>query len=56
VWSSAKTTTRLHAAGVEHSGIVYAPQGLSIGRMIAGLMLIHQILDDTEMQNHLEYL
>lgn len=47
---------RLHAAGVEHSGIAYAPQGTPIGRLIRGLMLIWQVLDADEMRNHVEYL
>jgi predicted nuclease of predicted toxin-antitoxin system len=28
---------RLHATGVEHAGIAYAPQGMSIGEIIRGL-------------------
>lgn len=47
---------RFHAAGKKHSGIVYAPQGISIGEMIQGLLLISQILDAEEMQNHVEFL
>ncbi len=31
---------RLHAAGFEHSGIVYAPQHTDIGRLVRGLMVI----------------
>ncbi len=46
----------LHAAGVAHAGIAYAPQGTSIGDIIRGLMLIHQLLDAEEMMGHLEYL
>jgi hypothetical protein len=47
---------RLHAAGVEHSGIAYAPQGTSIGDIIRGLMLIHQVLDAEKMVGRVEYL
>jgi hypothetical protein len=47
---------RLHAAGVEHAGIVYAPQGTSIGKIIRGLMLVNQLLDAHEMSGHVEYL
>ncbi len=47
---------RLHAAGTKHAGIVYAPQGTSIGDIIRGLMLTHQILDPPEMENHVESL
>ena len=47
---------RLHAAGVEHAGIAYAPQGTSIGDIVRGLMLICQVLHADDMQNHVEYL
>jgi hypothetical protein len=47
---------RLHAAGTEHSGIAYAPQGTSVGVIIRGLMLIVQVLDSEEMRQHVEYL
>jgi hypothetical protein len=47
---------RLHAAGVAHGGIAYAPQGTSIGDVIRGLMLIHQLLEAEEMIGHVEYL
>jgi hypothetical protein len=47
---------RLHASGVEHAGIVYAPQGTSIGEIISGLMLIYQVLDAEDMRNHVEFL
>ena len=47
---------RLHATGAEHAGIVYAPQHTSVGRMVAGLMLIHQVLSAEEMANAVEFL
>lgn len=47
---------RIHADGVEHSGIVYAPQGISIGDIIRGLVLIYQILEADDMTGHVEYL
>lgn len=47
---------RLHAAGNEHSGIVYAHQGKAIGTLISELMLIYQALEAEEMVNHVEYL
>lgn len=47
---------RFHAAGKKHSGIVYAPQGISIGEMIQGLLLISQVLDAEDMQDHVEFL
>ena len=47
---------RLHGAGVQHAGIVYAPHGTSIGDIIRGLILIHQVLEPEEMKDHVEYL
>lgn len=47
---------RLHAGGVTHAGIAYAPQGTSVGDIIRGLMLIHQLLEARDMQAHVEYL
>ena len=47
---------RLHAAGNQHSGIVYASQGTAIGDIIRGLMLIYQVLDEEDMGDHVEYL
>jgi len=47
---------RLHAAGVEHSGIVYAPQQTSVTDIIRGLMVIHQVLDADEMHGQIEFL
>jgi len=47
---------RLHAAGISHAGIVYAPQGTSIGEIIFGLMLTYQVLDAEDMKGHVEYL
>ena len=47
---------KLHAAGVEHAGIAYAPQGTMFGDIIGGLMLIHQVLNADEMKGHVEYL
>ena len=47
---------RLHASGVTHAGIAYAPQGTSVGDIIRGLMLIHQLLEAKDMKGHVEYL
>jgi hypothetical protein len=47
---------RMHAAGVEHSGMVYAPQGTPVGEIIRGLMLIYEVLDPSEMMNHVEFI
>ena len=47
---------RLHAAGMDHAGIVYAPQKTPIGELIYGLMLIYQVLDAEEMKGQIEYM
>jgi Domain of unknown function (DUF5615) len=47
---------RFHAAGADHPGIAYAPQGTPIGSIIRGLMLICQILEPDDMVGQLEYL
>jgi predicted nuclease of predicted toxin-antitoxin system len=39
-----------------HPGLVYAAQHTPVRKIIAGLMLIHQVLDASDMQNHVEYL
>ena len=46
---------RLHASGLKHSGIVYARQQTSVSVMIRGLMLIVQLLDESDMQSHVEF-
>jgi uncharacterized protein with PIN domain len=47
---------RLAAQGVSHPGIVYAPQHTPLRKLISGLMLICQVLDSEDMQNHIEFL
>ena len=47
---------RLHAAGVPHAGIVFAPSDVSIGVIIGGAMLIAEVLTADEMMNHVEFL
>jgi len=47
---------RLHASGVEHAGIAYAPQHARIGDIIRGLMLIYQALEAEEMHGVVEFL
>jgi predicted nuclease of predicted toxin-antitoxin system len=46
----------LHAAGIDHMGIVYVQQGASIGYMVRSLHLIFQLLSLEEMANHVEFL
>jgi predicted nuclease of predicted toxin-antitoxin system len=48
---------RIASKGAEHSGIVYCAKDVrSLGEIIRGLVLIHQILTPQEMQGHVEYL
>ncbi|MDQ3704040.1 MAG: DUF5615 family PIN-like protein [Chloroflexota bacterium] len=47
---------KLHAAGLAHAGIVYAPRQAPISEIIRGLMLVHQILDAVDMQGNVEFL
>ena len=47
---------RLHAAGVEHTGIAYAPQGTLVDDIIRGVMLVYQVLEAEDMKGHVEYL
>jgi len=47
---------RLHAAGVAHAGILFAPPDASIGFLIAGAMLIAEVLIDEEVLNRVEFL
>ena len=46
----------LHAAGIDHAGIVYVQQGASVGYMVRNLHLIFQLLSREEMINHIEFL
>ena len=47
---------RLAATVSDHRGIVYTSQENSVGDIIRGLMLIHQVLAAEEMVGHVEYL
>jgi uncharacterized protein with PIN domain len=47
---------KLVSQGLNHPGIVFAPQHTPIRKLISGLMLIHQVLDAADMRNHVEYL
>jgi len=46
---------RLHAMGIEHAGIAYAPQQTPVGPLVRGLMLIYQVLESEDMHNHVEF-
>lgn len=47
---------QLHEAGWQHFGIVYCPRERSIGEIIRGIVLIHEVLLAEELKNHLEFL
>ena len=47
---------RLHASGMVHSGIAYAPGPMSVGDCLRGLWLIYQVLEPADMVSQLEYL
>jgi predicted nuclease of predicted toxin-antitoxin system len=48
---------RLHAAGTSHAGIAYCGKDTrSIGEIIQALVLIWEILEPEEIQNHVEFL
>lgn len=47
---------RLHTAGRQHTGIVYAPQRTAVGTIVGGLMLICDVLNPQDMIGHVEFL
>ena len=47
---------RLHATGVAHPGIVYAPQQTPIGTLVRALMLIYDVLSPEDMKWHVEFI
>lgn len=47
---------RLHAQGLPHNGIVYAPQHTSIGQIVHGLLHIYHTLPPDEMWNRVKFL
>lgn len=44
------------AAEAEHYGIVFSSQGSTIGEVVNGLSLIHQVLEEDEMRGRIEFL
>jgi hypothetical protein len=44
------------ATGRAHAGIVYAPQQTTVGVLIRGIMLIHQLMTAEEMAGLVEFL
>jgi predicted nuclease of predicted toxin-antitoxin system len=48
---------RLDAAGALHTGIVFSQTGrLTVGEMIESLMLISNVIEPSEMKNHIEFI
>ncbi len=47
---------RLHAEGSSRAGIAYVHQQSAVGRVVRVLMLIYQVLEPEDMQNHVEFL
>ncbi len=47
---------RLAALTPDHAGIAFAFSQTSIGQLVVGLMLIHDVLEPSEMVGHVEYL
>jgi hypothetical protein len=57
VFTQDRDFLRLNAFGLVHSGIAFCYQNSrSIGQIIAGLLLIWEVLEPEEMANHVEYL
>jgi len=47
---------RLHATGIAHAGIAYAPQGTSIGALVRALTEISLLLNAAEIIDRVEFL
>ena len=45
-----------HKDGMQHAGIVFGTADMSIGTVIAGALLVAEVLDADEMINHVEFL
>jgi hypothetical protein len=47
----------IHQRGLEHCGIVYSHQNSrSLGEIVRGLILIWEVLEPSDMQNHVEFI
>jgi predicted nuclease of predicted toxin-antitoxin system len=46
----------LHSEGNQHVGIAFATRPLTLGQYINALLLIHEVLEDIDMINHVEFL
>lgn len=47
---------RLHASGVEHAGIAFAPRLMRIGALVRRLLVLHDLLTTDDMHKHVEFL
>lgn len=47
---------RLHDAGATHSGIVHAGQDRTVGEIVRGLILIHEVLEPNDLIGLREFL
>lgn len=47
---------RMHVQGVEHCGILLSKQTHSVGKVIRSIILISQLLDAEELNNHIEFI
>jgi hypothetical protein len=47
---------RLHASGMAHHGIAFAPQQTPVPYLLRMLMLIHDVLSPDDMIQHVEFL
>ena len=46
----------LHQLGLQHAGLVYAPQWTSIGEIVRGLLLIHDVLTPADMLSQVQFI
>lgn len=47
---------KLHYEGIEHSGIAFSQNPVSIGEMINFLLLMHEVLEEKDMKNAIEFI
>jgi len=57
IFTQADDFLAIHQRGLEHSDIVYCHQNSrSIGEIVRGLILIWEVLEPSDMQNHIEFI
>ena len=56
IFTQSVVSLRVHAKELNNCGIVYTHQRTPIGDVIRGLMLLHQVFDYNDMQDHIEFL